>query len=159
MVRNVKSADVIDENVETKRFIRGEIIGRFQPTGPNRWDDWELTRDDIGGSVEIPSGNRLFLEPLGAAEEIRFRWREGRGSVLRLKWLPTEEDLEALETGKWGVQEEEQATLIEKIFRLGPKNDPRDDMLEYFLDVLSSPYTPDPGIGWEAALVKKLRGQ
>jgi hypothetical protein len=159
MPKRIQSSEVLDANAETTQDIRGEIIGRYSPTGPNRWDDWELTTDDIGGIIEVPARNHVQVEPLGADPVIRFRWRQGRGSVLRVSWIPNDEDLSALATGQWGVQEAEQASFIEKLFNLGPENDPRDDMLEYFLKVLSTPYSPDPGIGWEAMLVKTLRGR
>lgn len=159
MGRKVKTSDVLDENIRTLRAITAEVIGRYGPTGPNRWDDWELTSEGTGEQLEIGPGNTLQLEELGADPELRLRFRRGRGVVLRLRWLPTDEDLEALESGQWGVQEAEQATLIERLFKLGPENDPRDDMLEYFLERIAEPYSHDEGIGFEAMLVKKLRGR
>jgi len=158
MGKRIKSSDVIDANVVTKKDLRGEVIGRFEPTGPNRWDDHELVREETGEVVEVPPANPIQLEPLGADPELRFRYRQGR-TVLLLRWQPTDEDRDALSTGQWGVRESEQATFFEKVFGTGPKDDPRDDMLEYFLDQLVDPHDPEPGIGYEAMLVQKLRGR
>ncbi len=157
MSRRVQSSDVLDANAITKGELRVEIIGRYRPTGPNRWDDWELSTDDIGEEITIPGRNKVQVEPFGAKAEIRLRHRKGR-TVYRTRWLPEARDLEALETGKWGVQEAESATFIEKVFRTGPENDPRDDVIEYFFDVLAESWSADEGIGVTAMLVQKLRG-
>lgn len=158
MPKRVKSSDVLDPNALTKRLIRGEVVGHFKPTGPNKWDDFEYLREESGESIEIGPKNKIQVEPLGAKPEIKLRYRKGR-KVLMLRWALEETDKEALATGNWGIQESEHATFLEKVFRSGPKDDPRDDMLEYFFDVIVEPYEEDPGIGFEAMLVKKLRGK
>jgi hypothetical protein len=56
------------------------------------------------------------------------------------------------------VRESEKATFFERVFGTGPADDPRDDYLEYFLDVLTVPYESEPGVGATAFLVRKLRG-
>ncbi len=157
MGKRVKSSDVLDVNTVTKVELRGELIGRFKTTGPNRWDDWELISDE-GEVVTLEPESPIQLEPLGADPELRFRFRQGR-QVLRLRWLPDDEDREQLASGDWGVQESEEATFLEKIFGLGPKDDPRDDMLEYFLARKVEPYQSAPGMGMTAMLIKQLRGK
>ena len=157
MARRIPSSDVLDANAKTTRDIEAEVIGRFRPTGPNRWDDWELERENEGERITIPAGNILAVEPLGAKPELRLRFREGRSSVLRLRWIPSEEDERALASGQWGEQESEQATFFERVFGMVPEDDPRDDMLAYFFDRLADPYASERGDGALAALVKKLR--
>lgn len=156
MGTKVKASDVFDPNATTEVELRGRVIGRYRPTGPNKWDDFELVREDGGEVLELKSGERIQVEPLGAEPEVRFRAREGR-EVVVLSWLPTDEDREALATGKWGVQESKQATTLERVFGMAPKDDPRDDMLEYFLDVKSDPFKADAGVGAAALLVQKLK--
>jgi hypothetical protein len=155
MGKRVKSSDVLDPNAVTAVELEGRVVGRYRPTGPNRWDDYELVREE-GEVVGVKAGEKIQVEPLGARPEVRFRAREGR-EVVVLCWIATEEDRQALATGKWGVRESEQATALERAFGLGPKDDPRDDMLEYFLDVKSHPFEHDRGLGAAALLVQKLR--
>lgn len=157
MGKRVKSSDVLDVNAVTKMELRAELIGRFEPTGPNKWDDWELLADE-GEQVAIEPDSHIQLEPLGADPEIRFRFRRRR-QVLQLRWLPTDEDRQQLASGQWGVQEAAEATLLERIFGLGPKDDPRDDMLEYFLALKAGPHDPTPGLGMTVMLIKQLRGK
>lgn len=158
MGKKYKSADVLDPNLITKVDLRGKVVGWFDATGPNRWDDYEFNRDASGEVIEVPSGTTIQLEPLGADPELRFRYRAGR-KVAILSWLKTDEDNESLVSGKWGIQESEQATVLEKIFGTGPKDDPRDDYLEYFLANKVGPLEETPGMGYAAMLVKKLRGR
>lgn len=158
MAKRVESTDVLDVNAVTRVEIEAEVIGRFRPTGPNSWDDWELSPEADGEVVPVAAASQIQLEPLGADPEIRFRLRRRR-MVLRLRWLPTANDREQLASGKWGVQESEQATFLEKMFGLGPKDDPRDDMLEYFVATKAGPHEAAPGLGLTVMLVKKLRGE
>jgi len=146
-------------NVVTRDPLAGEVIGVFRPTSPDSWSDFELDPDtEPGGeAIEVPAGNPISLEPLGADPELKFRFRRGR-TVLRLRWIPSDEDRERLATGRWGVRESEQATVFEKILGLGPRDDPRDDLLEYFLDVKVDPYESEGGVGHAAMIVRKLRG-
>ena len=156
MAKRVKSKDVLDANVVTKAPIKGEVIGTYRSSGPNSWDDWELDHDEDGAIIDIPTGNTLHLEPLGADPVLKLRFRRGR-SVARLQWMPDDDDATNIESGQWGIQESEQATLFEKIFGLAPHDDPRDDMLEYFLDRKVDPYQPEQGHGYTAELVRRLR--
>ena len=158
MARRFKSSDVFDPNAVTRVELEARVLGRFRPTGPNKWDDFELQRTAEGEVLEVKAEEKIQVEPLGAAAEVRFRLRERREVVL-LRWLPTEEDDEALASGKWGIRESEQATTLEKVFGLGPKDDPRDDMLEYFLDVKSEPFHHEDGLGALAILVPKLKAR
>jgi hypothetical protein len=158
MGKKYKSSDVLDPNMMTKVDLRGTVVGWFDKTGPNRWDDYEFNRDSSKEVIDIPAGSSIQLEPLGADPELRFRYRDGR-KVAMLAWLKTDEDNAALVSGQWGIQESEQATVLEKIFGTGPKDDPRDDYLEYFLANKVSPLDEESGIGFAAMLVKKLRGR
>ena len=137
MTKCVKSSEVITPNAVTKISIRGEVVARYAPTGPNKWDDYELTREE-GDEIDVAEGTRIEVEPIGADPELRFKSRSGR-EVLVCRWVLTEEDQKQVDSGNWGVQEAEQASRIETIFGIGPKNDPRDDMHEYFLDVIADP--------------------
>lgn len=158
MGKKYKSSDVLDPNLTTTVDLRGDVVGWFDATGPNRWDDFELNREETGEVIEVPSGSAIQLEPLGADPELRFRFRVGR-KVAMLAWLKNDEDNAALVSGQWGIQESEQATVMEKIFGTGPKDDPRDDYLEYFLETKAKPAEEAPGMGYTAMLVKKLRGR
>lgn len=138
MGKRTKNKDVFNANAVAKVDLEGEVIGRYTPTGPNKWDDYEFDRDDDGDREAVASGARLQVEPIGAQPEVLFRVRSGR-CVLLLRWVLTKQDEKQVASGKWGVQEAEQASKLEKIFGLAPKNDPRDDMMEYFLDVKAEP--------------------
>jgi hypothetical protein len=160
MGRRVKPSEVLVPNVLARDSLDSEVIGVYRPTSADGWSEFELDNEPEPGEekAEVPAGSAIMLEPLGAEPELRFRVRKGR-KVLRLRWVPTTEDREALASGKWGVRESEQATLFEKIFGLGPKDDPRDDMLEYFLDVKVRPVESGAGIGYTAMIVRMLRGR
>ncbi len=158
MGKLVKSSDVLDVNAVTKVEMEAVVIGRYRRTGPNKWDEWELIREPGGEIVTVEPESQIQLEPLGADPEIRFRLRKRR-KVSRLRWKPTEADETQLASGEWGVQESEEATFLEKMFGLGPKDDPRDDMLEYFLATKTIPYESEPGLGYAAMLIKQLRGK
>lgn len=138
MGKTVKSKDVWSSNATTKVELEGVIVGRYCRTGPNKWDDCEFERDKGGETIKVESGKSIQVEPLGADPEVLFRIKSGR-EVLLIQWAMTPTDKKKVDSGKWGVQEAEQATRLEKILGLAPKNDPRDDMMEYFLDVKASP--------------------
>lgn len=138
MAKIFKAKDVFTANAVTKVDLDGTIIGRYRPVGPNKWDDFEYEREDGDETFSVSSVSRIQVEPLGAKPEVLFRVRSGR-DVLMLRWNLTSEDEKEVASGKWGVQEAEQATRLEKILGLGPKNDPRDDMMEYFLDIKADP--------------------
>ena len=133
MAKQYKAKETFQANATTKVDLQGMIIGRYRPVGANKWDDYEYQKDEDEFVEDIDSGTRVQVEPLGADPEVLFRIKSGR-DVLMLRWILTETDKEEVASGKWGVQEAEQATRLEKILGLGPKNDPRDDMMEYFLD-------------------------
>lgn len=156
MQKRVKSSEVLTPNAVTRVEVHGQVVSRFRPTGPNKWDDYEILREDGEEPITVRAGEKVQVEPLLAAPEIRFRVRRHR-EVLVLRWTLTEEDREALKTGKWGVRESEKATTMEKVLGLAPKDDPRDDMLEYFLDVKSEPVEGSKGLGAAAILVQKLK--
>jgi hypothetical protein len=132
MGKRFKSTEVFQANAVTRVAIEGDVVGRYVQTGPNKWDDYELTREQGDERIEISQGARIQVEPLGADPEVRLRLAKGR-EVLVLRWVVNDEDQQEISSGKYGVQEAEQASRIEKILGLAPKNDPRDDMLEYFL--------------------------
>lgn len=159
MGRRIKPSEVLQPNVVAKVALAGEVIGVFRQIGSDAWGDFELDPEPTPGeeTAEVPEGSPIMLEPLGADPALRLRVRKGR-RVLRLRWTPTAEDRERLASGQWGLRESEQATLFEKIFGLGPKDDPRDDLLEYFLDVKVEPIATEEGLGYTAMIVKKLRG-
>jgi len=138
MGKQFKAKDVFKANAVTKADLDGAIVGRYVPTGPNKWDDLEFERDDTPENHTVPADSRIQVEPIGALPEVLFRVRSGR-KVLILRWKLTDEDQEQVDSGKWGVQEAEKATFIEKVLGMAPKNDPRDDMHEYFLDVKADP--------------------
>lgn len=138
MAKTFKAKDVFVANATTKVDVDGAIIGIYTPTGPNKWDDYAFEKDDGDVTHSVPAGSKIQVEPLGAKPEVLFRVKSGR-KVLSLRWILTAEDEKEVASGKWGVQEAEQATRLEKILGLAPKNDPRDDMMEYFLDIKSDP--------------------
>jgi hypothetical protein len=140
MGKTIKAKDVFSANATTDVAVEGAIIGRYRATGPNKWDDYDFERDDGDERFTVEAGKPIQVEPLGAQPEVLFRAKSGR-DVLLLRWILTKEDERQVASGKWGVQEAEQATRLEKILGLAPKNDPRDDMMEYFLDVKATPKT------------------
>ncbi len=138
MSKTIKPKDAFNSNAIAKVELEGEVIGRFCPTGPNKWDDYVLKNEDDGDLHQVTPGTSLEVEAIGAQPEVIFRVKKGR-DVLRLRWKLTSEDEAQVASGKWGIQEAEQASKLEKILGLAPKNDPRDDMMEYFLDVKADP--------------------
>lgn len=138
MSKKIKSKDAFTANAKAKVDLEGEVVGCYVRTGPNKWDDYEFERHGDCERTSVEAGKRLQVEPIGANPEVLFRVQSGR-NVLALRWILTEDDEKQVASGKWGVQEAEQASKLEKIFGLAPKNDPRDDMMEYFLDVKSDP--------------------
>ena len=133
MGKRFNSSEVFEFNATTKVELDGAIMGIYRPTGPNKWDDFEFEKDDGDHSYAVPSGSKIQVEPIGASPEVLFRVKKGR-EVLVLRWSLNAEDEREVASGKWGIQEAEQASRLEKILGLVPKNDPRDDMMEYFLD-------------------------
>lgn len=95
----VKSADVLDPTHEAKRAYRGEILGCFERTGANPWDDYRYVKvrasgDDAGmpsGVISVLPGVPLQLETRGP--EVRMR---SGGRVVRVRWLPELDDREVL---------------------------------------------------------------
>ncbi len=138
MGKRYKAKEVFGANARTKVDLVGAIVGCYRQVGPNKWDDCEFEREDGSETHDVSSGSSIQIEPLGANPEVLFRVRHGR-LVHVLRWHLTDEDEQEVASGKWGVQEAEQATRLEKILGLAPKNDPRDDMMEYFLDVKAEP--------------------
>ncbi len=138
MSKTIKSKDAYTTNAKAKVDLEGEVVGCYVRTGPNKWDDYEFEHREDNERMSVEAGKRLHVEPIGADPEVLFRVLSGR-NVLALRWILTDEDEKEVASGKWGVQEAEQASKLEKIFGLAPKNDPRDDMMEYFLDVKADP--------------------
>lgn len=138
MKKQMKSNEVFAPNAVTKVTIKAAVIGRYAQSGPNKWDDYELTREDGSEQLELATESRIQVEPIGADPAVRFRTKRGK-EVIICSWVTTAEDDKEIASGKWGVQEAAQASRIERILGLAPKNDPRDDMHEYFLDLVADP--------------------
>jgi hypothetical protein len=138
MSKKINPKDTFSSNAIAQVDIEGEIIGRYKPTGPNKWDDYAFLTANDGDIFQATKGSSIQVEPIGAKAEVLFRAKKGR-EVLLLRWTLTPEDQTQIDSGKWGIQEAEQASKLEKILGLAPKNDPRDDMMEYFLDVKADP--------------------
>jgi len=85
MGRRVDARDVLDPNARTRRAFRGRIVGRFQRTGPDRWDDFEYVSEP-GAELDVLPGLQIQVESVGA--EFRMRYR---GGVVRVAWLPGED--------------------------------------------------------------------
>lgn len=107
-MERVKSSDVLDVTHESKRAFRGEVLGYFRRLGSNSWDDYQFVRaprkvqsndadsaeireSDATAELEVLPHVPLQLESRGT--EVRVR---SGGRVLRLRWIPTSPDLEAL---------------------------------------------------------------
>ncbi len=84
--RRVDSRDVLDPNARTKLPFRGQVVGHFQATGPNAWDDFEYVESE-GGSVEVLAGLKVQAEP--PLPRLRLR---RRGQVQVVEWRPSPED-------------------------------------------------------------------
>jgi len=132
MTKTIKPAEAFKGNATTDTALDAEVVARYCPQGPNKWDDYALCRIDAPEKISVDKGSHIHVEPIGADPEVRFRLRKGR-DVLVLRWCPNEEDDKEIKSGRWGVQEAENASWAEEVLGLAPKNDPRDDMLEYFL--------------------------
>jgi len=98
----VKASDVLDTNAAITRPFTGKIVGYFRRVGPNRWDDYELVRDELG-TIDVLPGVRIQLSKRGP----KFRMR-AKGKVLLVRWQPAEgeaTDLQGPELRDHFVQE------------------------------------------------------
>lgn len=82
----VDSRSVFQPNAKTRKSFRGRVIGCYQRTGPNAWDDYQLVTAD-GGPLDMFPAVRIQVEPTGA----RFRMRKG-GKVMVVEWAPTHDE-------------------------------------------------------------------
>lgn len=98
MAERVDARDVMDANAWTSKAFRATILGHFRRLGPNAWDDYEFIPSDPE-PIDVFPGVRIQMERGGA----EFRMRR-KGKVLRLRWLPQQEDLERLGTRTSNVQ-------------------------------------------------------
>ncbi len=122
----VKASDVLDTNAAITRPFVGKIVGQFRRMGPNRWDDYELIREDLG-SIDVFPGVRVQLATRGP----EFRMR-AKGKVLLVRWTPD-------------------AELAEAHPELhGPA------LRNYFVQQYCESSRDDPGIGEAAVLASKL---
>ncbi len=122
----IDARDVLDVNAVTRDALRARITGRFERTGPNRWDDFRLVLED-GEAVDVFASVKIQLEDFGT--EFRMRWK---GQVVLLDWVPTAEDLDSLD-------------------RDTPKNR-RGLLLEHYV----GSFDEAPGIGAAAVIASKL---
>jgi len=90
MGKVVEARNVLDPNAKTRRSFNGHVVGRYQRTGPNSWDDYSLVAED-GGPVEVFPSVKVHVEPRAAV----FRMRS-RGEVVLVQWVPSEEELAGL---------------------------------------------------------------
>jgi hypothetical protein len=123
----VDARDVLDPNAKTNKRFMGKIIGYFEPTGPNAWDDYRYHPEE-GKTIRVLSGLKIQMERRGAD----FRMRH-QGRVIRVRWVPSDKDGDEL----IGASSK---TLREHFFDLG--------YVESFLD--------DQGIGAAAVIARKL---
>jgi hypothetical protein len=125
MLERVDARDVLDANATTKRAFQSEIVGRFQRVGPNTWDDYQLLPVEPE-PLELGPGLQVQLERSGAELRVRLR-----GTVHRVRWVPSEDDQRALDDGA--------------------------DARAYFGANYLNTYADAPGIGAAAFIVKTLR--
>ncbi len=88
MPLRVDSRDVLDPNGRTRRAFSARIVGRYRPTGPNRWDDYELL-PVAGEPMRVAAGVKVQVEPEGARCRVR-----RRGEVVLVEWIPCADDLQ-----------------------------------------------------------------
>ena len=86
----IDARNVLDPNAKTKRSFKGHVVGRFERTGPNSWDDYQVVAED-GGPVDVFPSVKIHIEPRGA----KFRMRS-RGEVVLVQWVPSEDERAAL---------------------------------------------------------------
>lgn len=82
----VDARDVLDADARTIRNFEGEIIGHYQRTGPNSWDDYKYVSQPEG-AIKVYAGLRIQLERHGPV----FRMRS-KGRVVRVRWQPSADE-------------------------------------------------------------------
>ena len=145
-MERVKSADVLDPNHEASRPFRGRVVGHFERTGPNSWDDYRFVRGSIdcvqstagegsegdevhaASSLSVLPGVPLQLESRGT--EIRMR---SQGRVVRVCWVAEPSDIAAMGA-------DVRARSIRR----------------YFIEHYLVPLEPTAGLGATAVMVRKL---
>jgi hypothetical protein len=126
MTERVDARDVLDVNAQTSRAFRAKVIGYFERTGPDSWNDYEFVRE-AEGEIEVLPGIDVQLEPSGALMRMR-----SEGRVIRVAWLPEEETAAEIEA--------EGAGAARRLFMRSCLRPQRDDQ----------------GIGAAAVIVRKL---
>ena len=122
----VDSRDVLDANACLKLPLSGVVLGAFQRTGPNPWDDYRFVPDEPG-SIEVHAGIEIQLERHGTD----FRMRK-EGYVIRVRWSPGPADPEELTAQSVAEQR------------------------RYFVKTYLADYDDAPGMGAAAWIAKKL---
>jgi hypothetical protein len=90
----VDSRDVLDPNARSKAAFQARIVGRFQRSGPNIWDDYLFVAEE-GGMIRVPAGLKLYIEP----ETTRVRVRR-KGRVFVVEWQPRSDEQEEIEKNR-----------------------------------------------------------
>jgi hypothetical protein len=107
MTERVDARDVMDANARTRRTFRGRIVGHFERTGPDSWNDYEFVRAGEG-EIEVSPGLEVQLERAGAV--IRMR---SEGRVIRVAWIPSDEEQAEIEAeGPAGARRRFLATRV-----------------------------------------------
>lgn len=145
-MERVKSADVLDPTHEAKRPFRAALVGYFERTGPNAWDDYCFIRSTVlaglssagescnadgaksTSNLTVLPGLPLQLESRGV--EVRMR---AAGRVVRVRWIAEPADVEAIGAGA----------------------EPR-VVRRYFTEHCLVPLGSDTGLGAAAVMVRKL---
>jgi hypothetical protein len=96
----VDARDVLDTNARIKHELEAQVLGYFERTGPNRWDDYRFVAQAQGTLAVLP-GIPIHLEARGTD----FRLRKD-GQVLRVRWAPGPRDPADLPTRDAGAQRE-----------------------------------------------------
>lgn len=95
----IKSSDVLDPTHEAKLAYRGHIVGYFERTGPNAWDDYRYVRLRATGDSATPPNGLIDVLP-GVPLQLEVRGPEVRmrsaGRVVRVRWFAEPGDCEVL---------------------------------------------------------------
>lgn len=127
MAERVDARDVLDVNARTRRSFRGRVVGHFERTGPDAWNDYEFVRE-AEGEIDVLPGLEVQVEQSGAL----FRMRSS-GRVIRVAWAPTEEEQAEIDAAGAGAARKRMlATCV-------------------------ASHHDAPGLGAAAVIVKKLK--
>jgi hypothetical protein len=125
--RRVDSRDVLDPNAWTRASFGGRVVGRYERTGPNSWDDYQLTPVVNEPPITVLAGIGVQVEPDQPIVRVRHH-----GQVLVVEWLPTPGDQAEMKRSQTAA---------------------RDFFVAHHLEDYSSP----PGWGLAAVLQQKLK--